>query len=55
MYLTKAETWRMAKQLNCPDVIINDTLTDYNGSMVKTNGGYGVTTTSNKFKSDWIL
>ncbi len=42
MYLTKAETWRMAKQLNCLDVIINDTLTDYNGSMVKNEWGYGV-------------
>ena len=27
MYLNKAETWKMAKDLNCIDVIINDTLT----------------------------
>jgi 7-cyano-7-deazaguanine synthase len=41
MYLTKAETWRMAKQLNCLDVIINDTLTDYNGCTVINEWGYG--------------
>lgn len=32
MYLTKAETWKLAKDLKCLDIIINDTLTDYNGS-----------------------
>lgn len=42
MYLTKAETWKMAKDLGCLDVIINDTLTDYNGSKVKNDWGYGV-------------
>lgn len=31
MYLTKAETWKLAKDLNCLDIVINDTLTDYNG------------------------
>jgi 7-cyano-7-deazaguanine synthase len=41
MYLTKAETWKMAKELNCLDVIINDTLTDYNGSMEKNVWGFG--------------
>ena len=41
MYLNKAETWKMAKDLNCLDVIINDTLTDYNGSMIKNEWGYG--------------
>jgi len=41
MYLTKAETWKMAKELNCLDVIINDTLTDYNGSMEKNEWGFG--------------
>jgi len=41
MYLTKAETWKMAKDLNCLDVIINDTLTDYNGSMEKNEWGFG--------------
>lgn len=42
MYLTKAETWKLAKELGCLEVIINDTLTDYNGSMVKNDWGYGV-------------
>lgn len=41
MYLTKAETWKMAKELGCLGVIINDTLTDYNGSMIKNEWGYG--------------
>ena len=41
MYLNKAETWKIAKDLNCLDVIINDTLTDYNGSMIKNEWGYG--------------
>lgn len=42
MYKTKAETWKMAKELDCIDVIINDTMTDYNGSMIKNEWGYGV-------------
>jgi len=42
MYLTKAETWKLAKELGCLEVIINDTLTDYNGSMVFNEWGYGV-------------
>jgi 7-cyano-7-deazaguanine synthase len=42
MYLSKAETWRMAKELNCLDVIINDTLTDYNGSDIKNEWGMGI-------------
>jgi len=41
MYLTKAETWKMAKELNCLNVIINDTLTDYNGSDTKNEWGMG--------------
>jgi len=41
MYLTKAETWKMAKDLECLDVIINDTLTDYNGNMTKKEWGLG--------------
>lgn len=31
MFLSKAETWKMAKDLDILDVIINDTITDYNG------------------------
>lgn len=42
MYLTKAQTWKMAKELNCLDVIVNDTLTDYNGSEVMNEWGRGV-------------
>lgn len=41
MYLTKAETWKLAKELDCLEVIINDTLTDYNGDMTKNEWGYG--------------
>lgn len=42
MYLTKAETWKMAKDLNVLDIIINDTRTDYNGSDIFNEWGYGV-------------
>lgn len=42
MYLTKAETWKMANDLNILDIIINDTRTDYNGSNVFNDWGYGV-------------
>jgi 7-cyano-7-deazaguanine synthase len=42
MYLDKAETWKLAKELNCFDIIINDTLTDYNGNLTKNEWGYGV-------------
>jgi 7-cyano-7-deazaguanine synthase len=41
MYLDKAQTWKMAKELNCLDVIINDTMTDYNGDMTKNEWGFG--------------
>jgi 7-cyano-7-deazaguanine synthase len=42
MYLTKAETWKMAKDLNCLDVIIKDTLTDYNGNETQNEWGMGI-------------
>lgn len=58
MFLTKAETWKMAADLGTAygtacggaedkytsvlDVIINDTMTDYNGSMVMNDWGMGV-------------
>jgi 7-cyano-7-deazaguanine synthase len=42
MYLDKAQTWKLAKELNCLDVIINDSLTDYNGNMTENEWGYGV-------------
>lgn len=42
MYLDKAETWKMAKDLGCIDVIINDTLTDYSGDITMNEWGMGV-------------
>jgi 7-cyano-7-deazaguanine synthase len=41
MYLNKAETWRMAKELNCLEVIINDTMTDYSGNQTMNEWGKG--------------
>lgn len=42
MYLDKSETWKLANELNCLDVIINDTLTDYNGDETMNEWGMGV-------------
>jgi 7-cyano-7-deazaguanine synthase len=42
MYINKAETWKMAKDLGCLNVIINDTLTDYNGNQNMNEWGMGV-------------
>ena len=42
MYLNKAETWKLAKELNCIDIIINDTLTDYNGNETMNEWGMGI-------------
>lgn len=42
MYLTKAETWRWAKELGCLDVVREMTLTDYNGSDISNEWGWGV-------------
>jgi 7-cyano-7-deazaguanine synthase len=42
MYLNKAETWKLAKELNCLDTIINHTLTDYNGNETMNEWGKGV-------------
>jgi 7-cyano-7-deazaguanine synthase len=41
MYLTKAETFKMAKELGVLDIIINDTMTDYDGANTKHEWGYG--------------
>lgn len=41
MYLSKAETWKLAKELGCLDIVIKDTLTDYNGNMTVNEWGYG--------------
>lgn len=42
MYINKAETWKLAKDLGCLDVIINDTLTDYNGNQNMNEWGMGI-------------
>jgi 7-cyano-7-deazaguanine synthase len=42
MYVNKAETWKLAKDLGCLNVIINDTLTDYNGNQNMNEWGMGV-------------
>ena len=39
--LNKAKIWKLAKDLNCLDIIINNTMTDYNGSYKKNEWGYG--------------
>ena len=41
MYLTKAETWKMAKDLDILNTIIHETRTDYNGSENFNEWGYG--------------
>jgi len=41
MYLTKAETWKLAKDLGCLDIVIELSVTDYNGSMKKNEWGFG--------------
>ena len=42
MYLTKAETWKLAKDLGCLEVVRKYSLTDYNGSQVENEWGFGV-------------
>lgn len=42
MYLTKAETWRLANELGILEIVRNDTHTDYNGNRTTFNEwGYG--------------
>ena len=41
MYLTKAQTFKMAYDKGCLDVIIEHTLTDYNGDMTLNEWGRG--------------
>lgn len=41
MYLTKAQTWKLAASLGVVDIIKEHTLTDYNGSMKKNDWGFG--------------
>jgi len=42
MYINKAETWKLANDLGCLDVIIKDTLTDYNGNQNMNEWGMGI-------------
>lgn len=42
MRLTKAETWKLANDMGVLDVIINDTMTDYNGNTTKNEWGMGI-------------
>lgn len=42
MYKNNAEVWKMGKQMGILDIIINDTMTDYNGSEVKNEWGMGI-------------
>lgn len=41
MYLTKAETWKLAAELGCLEIIRTKTLTDYNGDLTENEWGYG--------------
>lgn len=41
MYLTKAETWKMAKELGCLRIVIDYSMTDYNGDFTKNEWGFG--------------
>jgi 7-cyano-7-deazaguanine synthase len=41
MYLNKAETWQLAKTLGIVDIIVNDTITDYNGDQTANEWGKG--------------
>jgi 7-cyano-7-deazaguanine synthase len=42
MYLTKAETWRLAKELGCLEIVVEYSVTDYNGDMSQRHEwGYG--------------
>jgi 7-cyano-7-deazaguanine synthase len=42
MYLSKAQTWKMANDLGCLDTIIWDTITDYNGDETMNEWGKGI-------------
>ena len=41
MYLDKAQTWKLAVDLDCLEVIIKDTMTDYNGCNTLNEWGRG--------------
>lgn len=41
MYLTKAETWKLAAQLKCVEIVRTMSLTDYNGNATMNDWGMG--------------
>lgn len=41
MYLTKAETFKLAEENNCLDLVLNYSHTCYNGSQIKNDWGFG--------------
>ncbi len=41
MKLDKAKIWKLSKELGCIKEIINNTMTDYNGSLIKNEWGFG--------------
>lgn len=41
MYLTKAETWKMAKDMDCLEIVVEHSMTDYNGATQKNDWGMG--------------
>jgi 7-cyano-7-deazaguanine synthase len=41
MYLTKAETWKMAVDLGCFEIVRDYSMTDYNGNLKKNEWGFG--------------
>lgn len=53
MYLTKAETWKLGKDLGILDIIINDTLTDYGGNQTLNEWGFGdITDPATKLRAE---
>jgi 7-cyano-7-deazaguanine synthase len=41
MYLTKAETFKLAKELGCLEIVLEHTMTDYNGNDHRNEWGMG--------------
>lgn len=41
MFLTKAQTWKLAKDLGCLEIVRDYSMTDYNGAMQQNEWGYG--------------
>lgn len=41
MYLTKAETWKLAAELGCFEIVRDYSMTDYNGNLKRNEWGFG--------------